>query len=105
MFGRAWRIGRIAGIPVNVDSSWIWIAVLAVYSLWTQLAGRYPSLGSFTAFALAVLAASMIYQGARAAREQIGLRRRLSGATVGDAMDPPPIAIPGDMSLSEALDR
>ena len=274
MFGRAWRIGRIAGIPVNVDSSWIWIAVLAIYSLWTQLAGRYPGLGSFAAFALAVLAAamffgsvllhelahaaaarlnrievagitlvffggftsarsdergpgaafvisaagpvtslgvalaflglgralhdasaplagaigyvgwinllmaafnvlpgfpldggrmleaatwrithshergtkvaagvgivlaglliagalynatqssadpnslfealwlfiiaSMIYQGARAAREQIGLRRRLSGASVGDAMDPPPVAIPGDMSLSEALDR
>jgi Zn-dependent protease/CBS domain-containing protein len=272
MFGRAWRIGRIAGIPVNVDSSWIWIAVLAVYSLWSLLVQGHPSLGGFEAFWLAVLAASlffgsvflhelahavaarlnhievngitlvffggftsarsdergpgpafviaavgpatslslgglfillargmsgtnealaaavgyvggvnvlmaafnalpgfpldggrmleagvwrvthdheratgvaagagmavaggliayalyvasakpgeglflplwlvmigaMILQGARSARQQIGLRKRLAGASVADAMDPPPVAIPADLTLSEALDR
>ena len=36
MFGRSWRIGAIWGIPVNVDSSWIWIAALVTYSLWTR---------------------------------------------------------------------
>ncbi len=271
MFGRSWRIGRIGGIPVNVDSSWIWIAVLAVYSLWTTLGVRYPELSSTGAFLLAVVAAalffgsvllhelahaaaarangiavtgitlvffggftstradergpgaafviaaagpftsfliaaaligvarmlgegsrplagaiqyvgfingimavfnvlpgypldggrmleaaiwgisgdhdlgtrvasatgmgvagllvafavyrasrngddliwslwlvmiaSMIFQGARSARQQLGLRRRLSGASVADAMDPPPVAIPAGLSLSDALDR
>jgi len=33
VFGRSWRIGTIWGIPVNIDSSWIWIAVLVTYSL------------------------------------------------------------------------
>jgi Zn-dependent protease len=273
VFGRAWRIGKIGGIPVNVDSSWIWIAVLAVYSLWSQLGAHYPELSSTGAFVLAVgaaalffgsvllhelahavaarvndievtgitlvffggftstrsdergpgaafviaaagpltsfavagallvlarilgesarpvagaieyvgfinglmavfnvlpgfpldggrmleaatwgithdhergtrvaaaagmavaailvafavinasrssssesllqavwlvMIASMIFQGARGARQQIGLRKRLSGASVADAMDPPPLAIPADMTLSEALDR
>ncbi len=61
MFGRAWRIGRIAGIPVNVDSSWVWIAVLAVYSLWSLLGARYSQLQTIAAFALAVLAAALFF--------------------------------------------
>jgi Zn-dependent protease len=271
MFGRSWRIGRVGGIPVNVDSSWIWIAVLAVYSLWTTLDVRYAELSSSDALMLAVVAAilffasvflhelahavaarsngiavtgitlvffggftstradergpgaafviaaagpltsfviaalfigigrildetsrplagaieyvgfingimavfnvlpgfpldggrmlesaiwgmsgnhetgtrvasaagiavagllvvfavyrgsqgtgdiiwslwlvmiaSLIFQGARSARQQIGLRQRLSGASVADAMDPPPVAIPAGLSLSDALDR
>jgi Zn-dependent protease len=273
LFGRAWRIGSVGGIPVNVDSSWLWIAVLSVYTLWSQLGGRFSQLGSTDAFVLAVgaaalffgsvflhelahavaarvnrievsgitlvffggftstrsdergpgaafviaaagpltsfalaglffflgkalagtnaplgeaiayvgfinglmavfnvlpgfpldggrmleavtwgitrnhergtrvaatagmvvagllvafaiyegsrsqnpdaliealwlvMIASMIFQGARAARQQIGLRSRLAGASVADAMDPPPLAIPADMTLSEALDR
>jgi Zn-dependent protease len=273
MFGRSWRIGSVAGIPVNVDSSWVWIAVLSVYWLWSQLTGRYPNVDSGVAFALAVgaaglfflsvflhelahavaarlsnipvsgitlvffggftsmrsdergpgaafviaaagpatsfllaalffvvgraivdtnpplggaiqyvgfinglmavfnvlpgypldggrmleavtwgitrnhdlatrfasgsgmvlavglvglaiyegsrfddpgalvealwlvMIASLIFQGARSARQQVGLRKQLAGATVADAMDPPPLAIPADMSLSEALDR
>ncbi len=273
MFGRAWRIGSVGEIPVNVDSSWLWIAVLVIYSLWSQLASNYLELaatdafllavgaaalffgsvflhevahaiaarvnnievtgitlvffggftstrsdergpaaafvisaaGPLTSFALAgiflaiahwlgtsarplagaigyvglingiiaafnvlpgfpldggrmleaavwgitknhetgtrvaatagmlvaaalvayavlqatqssdtgtllravwlVMIASMIFQGARSARQQIGLRKRLSGASVADAMDPPPLAIPADMTLSDALDR
>jgi Zn-dependent protease/predicted transcriptional regulator len=37
MFGRSFRIAKIGGIPVNVDSSWIWIAVLAVYTLTNEV--------------------------------------------------------------------
>jgi CBS domain-containing protein len=36
---------------------------------------------------------------------QVGLGDRLAKGTVADAMDPPPPAVPGDMTLSEALDR
>jgi Zn-dependent protease/predicted transcriptional regulator len=271
MFGRAWKIGTVGGIPVNVDSSWVWVAVLAVYSLWSQLGLRFPELAAFDAFALAVgsaalffgsvflhevahavaarlndievtgitlvffggftstradergpwpafviaaagpltsfalalvfvllghaldatnpplggaiayvgainglmaafnvlpgfpldggrmleaatwgitrnhdrgtrvaagagmavavgliafavlevtryrgnlvwslwlvTIASLIFQGARAARQQLGMRSRMSGVSVGEAMDPPPVAVPADMTLSEALDR
>jgi Zn-dependent protease len=61
MFGRSWRIGSVGGIPVNVDSSWIWIAVLAVYSLWSQLGLRYPELDTKGAFVLAVGAAALFF--------------------------------------------
>jgi len=46
-----------------------------------------------------------IFQSARAAEAQIGLRRRLAQATVTEVMEPPPPPIPADLSLSEALDR
>jgi len=35
VFGRAWRIGSVGGIPVSIDSSWVWIAAFFTYSLWT----------------------------------------------------------------------
>src|ERR687898_597509 len=208
MFGRSFRIATIGGIPVNVDSSWIWIAVIAVYSLWTQFERRYPGLGDGQAIALLgpltsltlgglfwaassvdgdgplssmfgyvgyinlfmaifnvlpglpldggrVLQAVVwgvtrnratgtriaakagigvgillfvaaayeisqqnvisaiwlgliglfIFQGARASEQQAGVADRLAAATVADAMDPPPPAVPADLTLSETLDR
>jgi hypothetical protein len=44
VFGRSFRIATIGGIPVNVDSSWIWIAAVAVYSLWTRFERGFPGL-------------------------------------------------------------
>jgi Zn-dependent protease len=46
-----------------------------------------------------------ILQGARASEQRIGLERRLASATVADAMDPPPPAVPADLTLSQTLDR
>ncbi len=46
-----------------------------------------------------------IFQGAQASDRYSTASRRLAGATVADAMDPPPPAVPADMTLSEALDR
>ncbi len=46
-----------------------------------------------------------IFQGARASEQRIGVASRLAGATVADAMDPPPPAVPADLTLSETLDR
>ncbi|TMK64464.1 MAG: site-2 protease family protein, partial [Actinobacteria bacterium] len=59
MFGRSWRIGTIWGIPVNIDSSWIWIAVLVTYSLWAQFNVEYGNIRAGTALALAVFAAAL----------------------------------------------
>ena len=61
MFGRSWRIGTIWGIPVNIDSSWIWIAVLVTYSLWAQFNVRYGNIRGGTALALAVFAAALFF--------------------------------------------
>lgn len=60
MFGRSFRIATIRGIPVNVDSSWIWIAVLAVFSLWTRFDARFD-LGSGVALLYAVLGAALFF--------------------------------------------
>jgi Zn-dependent protease/predicted transcriptional regulator len=58
----------------------------------------------FSALWLALIG-SFIFQGARSARTRIGMGERLARGTVADVMDPPPPAVPGDLSLSEALDR
>src|SRR5262245_41847600 len=54
MFGRSFRIATIRGVPVNVDSSWIWIAVLLTGTFWTRLDGQFPEISSGETFAFAV---------------------------------------------------
>jgi Zn-dependent protease len=61
--------------------------------------------GSLTGALLPILIGMFLLQGARGSEQQIALRRRLRGATVAQAMDPPPPAIPADLPLSHALDR
>jgi Zn-dependent protease len=61
MFGRAFRVATIRGIPVFVDSSWIWIAVLAVYTLWARFDARFPSLGTGSALAYAAFGALLFF--------------------------------------------
>jgi Zn-dependent protease len=60
MFGRAWKIATIRGIPVNVDSSWIWIAVLAVWNLSSQFS-TYPGVSEGAAFGFGALAALLFF--------------------------------------------
>jgi Zn-dependent protease len=61
VFGRSWRIATIRGVPVNVDSSWIWIAVLLTWSLWTQFDQAHPELGTGGSLAYAVAAAVLFF--------------------------------------------
>ncbi len=61
VFGRSFRIATIRGIPVNVDASWVWIAVLVTYSLWARFDNSYRELGSGQAFGLALLAAVLFF--------------------------------------------
>jgi Zn-dependent protease len=61
MFGRSFRIATVGGIPVNVDSSWIWIAGLAVYWLWSRFDARFPFLDGGAALGYAVLAAALFF--------------------------------------------
>ncbi len=61
MFGRSWKIATVGGIPVNVDSSWVWIAVLVTWNLWSQFEVHYPSVSSNAALGFAVFAAVLFF--------------------------------------------
>lgn len=41
MFGTSWKIGRVAGIDIRIDSSWLLIAVLVGYSFFLRFALVY----------------------------------------------------------------
>jgi Zn-dependent protease/predicted transcriptional regulator len=61
MFGRSWKVATVGGIPVNIDASWVWIAVLVTWSLWTQFATHYPNVSSNAALGFAVFAAALFF--------------------------------------------
>jgi Zn-dependent protease len=60
MFGRGWKIATVRGIPVNVDSSWVWIAVLAVWSLWSRFQ-LFAGVSSGAALGFALLGAALFF--------------------------------------------
>jgi Zn-dependent protease/CBS domain-containing protein len=61
MFGASWRVGRIAGIEVRIDSSWAVIALLITYSMYLRAAIVYPDLSGGGAVGLAVLATVLFF--------------------------------------------
>jgi Zn-dependent protease/CBS domain-containing protein len=61
MFGTSWRLGRIAGIEVRIDSSWTVIALLITYSLYLRFSFLYPTLSTAGAAGLGILAAVLFF--------------------------------------------
>src|SRR5215213_3135952 len=61
MFGASWRVGRIAGIEVRMDSSWAVIALLITYSMYLRLSVLYPELSGGGAVGLASLSAVLFF--------------------------------------------
>ncbi len=61
MFGTSWRVGRIAGIEVRVDSSWAVIALLITYSMYLRLSVLYPELSDGRAVGLAIVSAVLFF--------------------------------------------
>jgi Zn-dependent protease/CBS domain-containing protein len=61
MFGTSWRVARVAGIEVRVDSSWAVIALLITYSMYLRLSVLYPELEGGGAVALAILSAVLFF--------------------------------------------
>src|SRR5215213_7616190 len=61
MFGTSWRVARIAGIEVRVDSSWVVIALLITYSMYLRLSVLYPELEGGGAVGLGVLSAVLFF--------------------------------------------
>jgi Zn-dependent protease/predicted transcriptional regulator len=44
MLGATWRLGRIAGVEIRIDSSWVFIALLITYSLYVRFTEAFPDL-------------------------------------------------------------
>lgn len=82
MFGRSFKIATIRGIPVNVDASWIWIAVLAVYTLWSRFDANFPGLGDGVVLAYAVLGALLFFGAVFLHELAHAVSARLSGIRV-----------------------
>jgi Zn-dependent protease len=61
MFGTSWRLGRIAGVEVRVDSSWAVIALLITYSMYLRISFLYPQLSGGGAVGLAVVSAVLFF--------------------------------------------
>jgi len=61
MFGTSWRVGRIAGIEVRVDSSWVVIALLITYSMYLRASILYPELSGGGAVVLGILATVLFF--------------------------------------------
>jgi Zn-dependent protease/predicted transcriptional regulator len=61
VFGTSWRVGRIAGIEVRIDSSWAVIALLITYSMYLRLAILYPQLSGGGAVGLAIVSAVLFF--------------------------------------------
>src|SRR5215218_6406881 len=61
MFGTSWRVARIAGIEVRIDSSWVVIALLITYSMYLRTSVLYPELQGGGAVALGVGATVLFF--------------------------------------------
>jgi Zn-dependent protease/CBS domain-containing protein len=61
VFGTSWRVARIAGIEVRIDSSWAVIALLITYSMYRRTSVLYPELSGGGAVALGILATVLFF--------------------------------------------
>jgi Zn-dependent protease len=61
VFGTSWRVGRIAGVEVRIDSSWVVIALLITYSMYLRLSVLYRELEGGGAVGLAFLSAVLFF--------------------------------------------
>ena len=82
MFGRGFRIATIRGVPVNVDSSWIWIAVLLVATFWSRFDTEFPELSAAAAFAFAIFGALVFFGSVFLHESAHAVMARLSGIEV-----------------------
>lgn len=80
MFGRSFRVATIAGVPVNVDASWIWIAVFITYSQWMRF--QVETGGPIPGLLLAIVTASLFFGSVLLHELAHAVAARLQGITV-----------------------
>jgi Zn-dependent protease len=82
MFGRSFRIATIRGVPVNVDSSWIWIAVLLIVTFWGRLDDQFPEISSGETFAFALFGMLIFFGSVFLHEAAHAITARLAGIEV-----------------------
>lgn len=83
MGGRGWKIGSIGGIPIRLDSSWIWIAVLFTYSRYVTVRVEATGHDHAWAIALALLSATLFFGSVLVHELAHAVTARLLGIPVG----------------------
>lgn len=83
MGGRGWKIGSIGGIPIRLDSSWIWIAVLFTYSRYVIVRVEVTGHDHAWAIALALLSATLFFGSVLVHELAHAVTARLLGIPVG----------------------
>lgn len=61
MFGSSWRLGKILGIEIRVDTSWVFIAFLVAFSLYDTFLSLYPQLTTVGGVVIAVAFALLFF--------------------------------------------
>ncbi len=61
MFGNSWRVGRIAGVEIRIDTSWALIALLITYSFYLRFQFIYRGLSGGSHVSLAILGAVLFF--------------------------------------------
>ena len=90
---------KIRGTRVAARMGQGFALLLAGFGLW--LLFSYRSFSGLWLMAISFL----LYGSARGAVAQTALNEQIEGVRVSDVMDPQPVAIPGTMSVSQALDE
>jgi Zn-dependent protease len=80
--GRGWKVGRIGGIEIRVDTSWAFLAVFIVYSWWVAFTSPPLNIGNGTALALGVLAAFLFFGSILAHEMAHAVMARIRGLPV-----------------------
>jgi Zn-dependent protease len=83
MGGRGWKIGSIGGIPIRLDSSWIWIAVLFTYTRYVNVRVSATADDQGSAIALAILSAALFFGSVLVHELAHAVTARLLGIPVG----------------------
>jgi Zn-dependent protease len=81
------QLGRAFGVILGAAGLWLLLDYRSFSGLWL------------------IAIAFLLYQSARGALMQTSLTERIEGVTVGDVMDPQPVAIPAETAVAEALDN
>ena len=95
-----WRItgDKVRGTRVAAKMGEGFALLLAGFAVWLLFAYR-----SFTGLWLVAIS-FLLWQSARGALAQTALNERIEGVTVGDVMDPQPVALPSVTPIGQALD-
>ena len=101
-----WRVtgNRTLGTRVAAGTGMAVGVLLFAAAIWTATRGDAGQRNLFESIWLAVIGL-FIFQGARASGRHVDLVDRLAARTVAEVMEPPPPAVPADLSLSETLER